>query len=236
MRTCPTCETENDDFAVVCSQCKGYLQNRVPNLDLFETAWGILHAPVKTFRRIALAEHKNYVLVLFGLFGISLSYTAFWYFKIGERFDTLLDVIIWALLAGIPLGLILFPLLTLLYWSVMRVFGVNGSFRNSYSVLAYSFVPVVLTLPLVLPVELLTFGMYLFTSNPSPMVIKPSSFVILAGFDGAMALWTLLLTVIGTVIIHRVSIPRAIGVIGSVLLILATVVFLASRSFTTVLS
>lgn len=236
MRTCPTCGTNNDDYAVVCSNCKGFLQNRVPNLDLFDTAWGILHAPTKTFRRIALAEHKNYVIALFCLFGVAVSFSAFWYFKIGEHFDTLLGVIIAALLGGPPLGLALWLLLTGLYWGVAKMFGVPASFRNAYSVLAYSFLPIILTLPIVLPIELLTFGMYLFTSNPSPYVIKPVSFVVLAGFDAVMSIWTIVLVTAGSVVVHRASALRAAGIVGSFLIILALVFYFATKSIPSVLT
>lgn len=210
MIRCPVCSHENDDFAVTCTHCKGFLQNRVPNLNFFETAWGILESPRKTFRTIALAEHKNYSLVLFSLFGISLSFTLIWYFKLGERFTTLLDLIIAALLVGPGVGLAACILFLALYVLFARLMGGRATVRTSLGVLAYSLTPIVLSLFLVLPIELLTFGMYLFTSNPHPYVLKPVSYVMLVGFDVVVTVWSIVLAVVGGVVTHGLSLVKSI--------------------------
>ena len=213
MLRCPSCSFENDDFATICAQCKRYLQNRVPNLNFFETAWGIIESPRETFRKITLAEHKNYVLFLFAIFGVSVSFTTFWYLELGRFFDSLLFVIPWAFGGGLVGGLIVTPLLTMFSHFVGRALGSNQRFRNSNAMIAYSLVPIVLSLVLVLPIELLTFGMYLFTSNPPPFVIKPVSFVLLAGFDVLMALWTLVLAGVGMTVVYRFSVWKATGAV-----------------------
>ena len=118
MIQCPVCRAENDDFAITCSECKGFIQDRVPNLNLFETGWTVLESPHKAFRTITLAEHKNYVLFLFTLFGISLSFTGFWLFRLGRYFDNLLDLIGSALSAGIVLGLAAAVFETLTYHGI----------------------------------------------------------------------------------------------------------------------
>lgn len=213
---CPVCHGENDEFATSCRFCKSFLQNRVVNLDLFETAWKILESPQKTFHRIAIAEHKNYSLALFSMFGISLSFTLFWYFRLGNRFDTLLDLVPMALGVGLVLGLFSSMVLSGVYHGLAKLFGGSSSFMNSFAILAYATTPVVLSLFLVLPIELLTFGMYLFTWNPHPYTIKPFSYVALVGFDGLMGLWSMLLATLGTVVGHH------IGVMKSILIILLT--------------
>ena len=213
MIPCPVCRVENDEFATTCRSCKAFLQNRVVNLDLFETAWKILEAPKKTFQRIAIAEHKNYSLALFSMFGISLSFTLFWYLRLGDRFDTLLDLVPTALGAGLVLGLLSSVVLSGLYHGFAKLLGGKTSFRNSFAILAYAATPVVLSLFLVLPIELLTFGMYLFTWNPHPYTIKPVSYVALIGFDGIMALWSVLLATLGTVVGHHVDIIKAIVIV-----------------------
>jgi hypothetical protein len=210
MIRCPVCSHENDDFAITCTQCKGFLQNRVPNLNLFETAWGILESPRKTFRTIALAEHKNYSLVLFSLFGVSLSFALIWYFKLGERFTTLLDLIITALLVGPGVGLAACLLILLPFVLFARLMGGKATVRTSLGMLAYSLTPIVLSLFLVLPVELLTFGMYLFTSNPHPYVLKPVSYVMLVGFDVVVTAWSLLLVLLGGMVVHGLSLIRSV--------------------------
>jgi hypothetical protein len=210
MIRCPICSTENDDFAITCTHCKGFLQNRVPNLNFFETAWGVLESPRKTFRRIALAEHKNYALVLFSLFGISLTFTLMWYFNLGERFNTLLDLIITALLLGPGVGLVSCLLFLLPYVLFARIMGGKAAVRASLGVLAYALTPIVLSLFLVLPIELLTFGMYFFTSNPHPYVLKPVSYVMLIGFDVVVTVWTIFLVLLGSMVVQGLSFIRSI--------------------------
>jgi hypothetical protein len=176
---------------------------------LFETVWGIIEVPKKTFRRIAMAEHKNFAFVMFLLFGISLSFTTFWFFELGHRFTMLPDLIVAGFVAGMAAGVLLVPILTLTHFLVARILGGKGSLKTGYGILAYSATPIVAGLFLVLPIELLTFGMYLFTSNPHPFVIKPVSYMLLVSFDAMAAIWSLLLLIVGTKVGFQLSSGRA---------------------------
>lgn len=216
MIKCTVCLAENDDFAVTCTTCKAFLQNRVPNLDLFSIGWKVLVSPRQAFRTITLAEHKNFALFLFTLFGVSLSFTGFWYLELGTRFLSLIDLIPAAVGVGVVLGFFASVAITGIYFGFAKIFGGAGSFRTSLGVLGYSVTPVTLSLFFVLPIELLTFGMYLFTSNPSPYTIKPMSYVLLIGFDGVVSVWSIVLVVIGTRVAHRISLVKSmITVFGS---------------------
>ncbi|MGB2869662.1 MAG: Yip1 family protein [Bacteroidota bacterium] len=227
MVQCPVCKTENDDFAITCLQCHSYLQNRIPNLDLFEMVWKVIESPRKAFRAITLAEHKNYSLFLFSLFGISLTFTAFWYFRLGDRFANLLDLIIWALLGGLALGVVVAPLTSGLHFLLTKLLKGKATFRNSFGVMAYSLIPVVVSLVLILPIELLTFGMYLFTSNPNPFTIKPLEYAILLGFDAVVGLWSILLAILGTRVSQRLSVPLSTIVVAVILVMLGGLFFYA---------
>lgn len=228
MIKCSVCLVENDDFSVTCRNCRAFIQNRIPNLNLFETAWGILESPRATFHKITLAEHKNYSILLFSLFGISLSFTAFWYFKIGNQFDTLLDLIFWALLWGILAGAVVGVLLTSTYHLAVRAVGGRRGVRTSYALLAYSVTPIVLSLFFVLPIELLTFGMYLFTSNPHPYTIKPFSYVLLVSFDVLISAWSMLLAIIGTAVGKRLSYLKSTFIVMCTLGVMAGIFLLAT--------
>ncbi|MBM4168260.1 MAG: hypothetical protein FJ215_03780 [Ignavibacteria bacterium] len=211
MIVCPSCSTENEDLAVVCRSCKGYLQNRVVNLDLFTTVWGILESPRSTFRLVALSEHKNYALTLHALFGIAVMFTIFWYLRLGEVFGGLLETLIWGSLAGIAMGLLGAPLLALGYVLIARLLGGTASFRNSLALVAYASVPICLSLFTVFPVELVTFGMFLFTSNPSPAVLSPVSFYVLAGLDAMLMLWSIILLATATRTVSKLSFPKSLA-------------------------
>lgn len=231
MIQCPVCHFDNDDFAVTCSQCKGFIQDRVPNLNLFETGWTVLESPHQAFRTITLAEHKNYVLFLFTLFGISLSFTGFWLFKLGRYFENLLDLIGSALGAGVVVGLVAAVVLTLIYHGIARLLGGGSGFRNSLGLIGYSLTPIALTLFIILPIELLTFGMYMFTGNPHPYTIKPVSYVILIGFDSVVSLWSVILAVLGTRVGHQLSIAKSVLAVLGTMAFLGGVLFVVAQQF-----
>lgn len=229
MIKCSICLAENDDYAVTCTNCRAFIQNRLPNLNLFETVWGILDSPRATFHKITLAEHKNYSMLLFVLFGISLSFTGFWYLKVGNRFETLLDLMFWAFVLGVACGAVAALLVPSAYHIFARALGGKKSFRTSFAILAYAVTPIVLSLFFVLPIELLTFGMYLFTSNPHPYTIKPLSYLVLVGFDVLVSLWAIVLTIIGTAVGQGLSYVRStvavactLGVFAGVFLLITT--------------
>jgi hypothetical protein len=231
MIQCPVCHAENNDFAVTCSHCRGFIQDRVPNLDLFETGWTVLESPRKAFRTITLAEHKNYVLFLFTLFGISLSFTGFWLFRLGRYFENLLDLMWSALGAGVILGLAAAIVLTGAYHGLAKLLGGKTGFRGSLGLIGYSLTPIALTVFILLPIELLTFGMYMFTWNPHPYTVKPLSYIILVGFDAVVALWSLALAVLGTRVGHQLNTGKAlIAVLGTVA-ILGGAVLVVSQQF-----
>jgi len=62
----------------------------------------------------------------------------------------------------------------------------------------------------VLPVELLTFGMYFFTFNPPPITIKPISYVLLIGLDVVLTIWAWFLMIIGTNVGNQISVWKSI--------------------------
>jgi uncharacterized protein (DUF486 family) len=95
--------------------------------------------------------------------------------------------------------------------------------------LAYSLTPIALTLFVILPIELLTFGMYMFTGNPHPYSIKPVSYVIMVGFDSFVALWSVILAVLATRIGHQMSTQKSILVVVGTIAFLSIALFLAAQ-------
>jgi hypothetical protein len=106
MIRCSVCGHANDDLAVICVTCKGFLQAKVDALDLFGTIWGLIESPKLTLRRIVLSQHKNYVLLLSSLLGIWIVYMFLWYKNLGGTFSNLLTLIGTGLIIGPPIGLL----------------------------------------------------------------------------------------------------------------------------------
>lgn len=212
MISCPTCATNNDPFSIICINCKGYLQNKVVNLDLGRMIWKIIEDPISAFREIGLAQNKNFALMLHGFLGIALTFTLMWHLEIGDRFEGLLELLIIGTLLGATAGGIGMLMISTIFHLVTRSLGGRGSIRDSYALIGYSSVPILFSLILVFPIELMTFGMYLFAGNPSPYVIKPTLFLVLAGLDLTLFIWTVVLVILGTKVIHRLSTFKSIAI------------------------
>jgi hypothetical protein len=134
----------------------------------------------------------------------------------------------WAIVVGIALGVASAIILTLAYHLMAKLLGGAGAVRDSLALLAYSLTPIVVSLFIVLPIELLTFGMYLFTSNPHPYTIKPVSYVILVGFDVIVSLWSLGLAILATKVGHRISTAKSLVVTVAALALFGAVILFAA--------
>ncbi|HTY58728.1 MAG TPA: Yip1 family protein [Bacteroidota bacterium] len=210
MIACTVCGTQNDEFAVICASCKSFLQTKVDNLNLFETLWSLMESPRTAFRRIALARHKNYVILLSCLLGIALVYGVFWFKTLGARFPDFMLLVGAGVVAGPFVGILFTMLLSVIVHRVGRLLGGTGSYRNVRAATVYASVPIVYSLVLVFPVEIAIFGPYLFSDNPPPLVINPAAYIVLLGFDGAALLWSLALLVEGTIVVNGFSRGKAV--------------------------
>jgi hypothetical protein len=193
MISCPVCQTQNHHLAVKCKSCGGYIQTKIENLDLFTTAWNVLERPGHAFHMIAVAQHKNYSVILPFISGVALTFFYFWVIKAGDATNSLLNFLAGGFVVSPFVGIITSLAIAVLLKLTVIATGRPVSFRNAFSVIAYTQVPLVISVVLVFPLELMTFGLYFFTTNPSPYQLKPVPYILLAGLDGLFAIWSLLL-------------------------------------------
>ncbi|MEW6511904.1 MAG: YIP1 family protein [Bacteroidota bacterium] len=225
MITCTVCGAENDALAVVCTSCKSYLQGKVDTLNLFETLWGLMETPEKTFHRIALARYKNYTILLNSLFGCALVFGVIWSKTLGSAFANLATLLGTGIVLGPPAGVIVAALLAVFARGAGRAMGGHGTIRNVYAVIAYAAAPVAYSLVLVFPVEIAVFGMYLFGNNPSPMVINPALYIVLIGLDGAAVIWSWFLLGVGVRVALALSKGKGYVVSTAMVTLVAAVTF-----------
>jgi hypothetical protein len=209
MIACSVCGAANEDFATVCASCRSFLQGKVDTLDLFASLWGLLAAPVPTFRRIVLARHKNYVLLLSALFGSAVAFNVLWLGNLGPRFEGLGGILVFGLLVGACAGPPAIVLASVVLRAAGRLFDGRGTFRALFAVMAYGVSPLALSLVITLPLEAGVFGAYFFDHNPPPFVINPVPYVIVSVLHGVSALASLVLATIGVRVAHGVSAGRA---------------------------
>ena len=184
MNICQICNSANRDFALRCVSCGGILQQRTKTLDLFSTIYNLWRYPDFTFRKIILAEHKNYT-ILIGLFeAVGFAFFSLFIIKAGDIYS--IDLLR-LLVAGFSLSIaVYFPFLylfLLLSYVSARVSWSGASLKGFMAGMIYSLHPIGLSALVILPTEVAVFGPFIFSNNPSPQTINPPPFYLLGFLD-----------------------------------------------------
>ncbi|MBL0177140.1 MAG: hypothetical protein IPP94_18155 [Ignavibacteria bacterium] len=189
--SCPVCGSATDALLPTCGSCGAFVQDRVPAINLFETAFGLVDDPAAAFRRIARSEQKNYVFTLFAGCGpllVALGCVAAATGNAHVHFGLVLGAIV---VGGPPAGLLL---MTPAAWVAGRLnaalWKLRLPFRSTAALLAYGVFPVVLASCIILPIQVALFGADLFSAQPAPWTLKPVAFWTLAGMDALLLLWS----------------------------------------------
>ncbi len=99
---------------------------------------------------------------------------------------------------------------------LLKLFGGRGVMKNTYAVFGWSLIPIMLSVSIILPIELASIGLRLFSTNPSPMEIKPVVYIVLMFFDVFTVLWSINLARVGLSIAHNISAWKTLEVVLSV--------------------
>jgi len=158
MNTCPVCSTKNHHLNVTCSACGGYVQGRVDNLDLFSTIWRLIENPRRMFLSISLARYKNYSTIVPAIAGIGLVFMLFWFIKAGDYTPSALNLLAGGTVLGPAVGVVTLLVLAGGVFLFLTLARVTVRFRNLYAVLAYAFVPVMLSVFFILPLKIFFFN------------------------------------------------------------------------------
>ncbi len=218
MISCSVCAHPNDDLDTVCVRCGSFIQDRIPNLDFFSTMWQLVESPKTAFHRIIVAEHKNYVLFQMLFLGIAASFTLLWARHAGNEFDNLIYLLLLGVVIGVGIALPVGGMIALTVHVLLKLFGGRGLLKNTYAVFGWSLTPIMLSVSIVLPIELASIGLRLFSTNPSPMDVKPVVYIVLLFLDLLALLWSIYLAHVGLSIAHKVSAWRSVEVVVSVCL------------------
>jgi len=193
--TCPNCNFENPFYNSVCSSCKFYLRDRIFNIDLWTVISSLIESPTKAFHTIIFSEHKNFISFI--LFFVAIKYL------INVRFISMLSVGEFQSTIGLQYSyLILFGIMIiyfLLFSFVYKFSGksneINLRFKDTLALIIYSQIPLLLGLFVLFPLELVFFGDYLFSMNPTPFVIKGSIGYLFFVFEIGLILWSIFLVI-----------------------------------------
>ncbi len=190
---CPNCETENHFYNLNCNKCGSLIRERVVNIDLWHTIGKIIEAPSKAFRNLIFAENKNYAFFIAIFFSIKLTFNSFYFQSlIGKNIDfqNFLGINI---LIGVILFLVFFLLISYFEKIILKVNNVQSRFKDNFTVLIYSSVPLLIALFIFFPVEYALFGKFWLFFNPSPYFIKPTPAYVFTGLEAIILVWNVIL-------------------------------------------
>jgi len=218
---CNNCHEENPFYALNCLKCRSFLRPRISNIDLWQTTWKIFEAPVKTAVTIIHADHKNFVIVLLVLCCLKFSFVKSMVFNALKGHGMLIDTLLSSIFNGglvFILGLLGFSLLMTL---LNRTNGIQTRFIDNLSIYVYSFIPLLLGMLILVPINFALFGGYWFTFNPSPFILKPIAATVLIIIELLLFLWSIVIVMAST---YAQSRNKIYSIISGIVMLLITFV------------
>lgn len=200
---CNNCHEENPFYEKTCWKCHSYLRDKVYNIDLWKAISRITESPREAFKAIILSEHKNFIVPVIIFAAIK--------FLLDSFFLSFIDKSLTSEYKNIFIGfLVVLGLTTLIlaaFSFLLKVFTASTEaktrFKDNLAILTYSFIPHTIGLCILFPIEVVVFGSYLFSVNPSPFIIKETLAYVMAGFEILLVLWGLFLAIIAVFVQTR---------------------------------
>jgi len=194
--TCSSCSNENPSYVHICENCNSFIRERVYNIDLWDLIGLLIESPGKAFKHIVYSEHKNFIGFVLLLITIK--------FLVDARFISLVSLESFNPTTGLYLSysivLVSLTVFLILYsyciTFVNELLNIKTRFRDNFSVLVYSLIPNVFGIVFLFVIELVVFGEYLFSINPSPFVVKEFVAYLLAGAELSLIIWSVFLSYI----------------------------------------
>ncbi len=192
---CKNCNSENPFYGLICLKCKSYLRERVYNIDLWHTISLLIESPSKAFKLIINSEHKNFLvfilLLVSGKVLLNGIFLKIFLLKGAAEFPNYFSDYLLSFLFLIAVIL----LFSVLLQTITEKSGIQTRYPDNFAILTYSFLPYIFGLIILFPIELILFGGYLFSYNPSPFQIKETLSYVLLIFEGLIFLWSIFLTI-----------------------------------------
>jgi len=191
--TCPNCNSENPFYNSVCSSCRFYLRDRIYNIDLWTVIASLTESPSKAFRTIIFSEHKNFIFFI--MLFVSIKYL------INARFIAMVIVgefnstigLQYSYLIVLGVTIIYFLLFSFVHNSFGKMNEINIRFKDTLALIIFSQIPFLFGLLVLFPLELVIFGDYLFSLNPTPFTIKGSITYFFLMIEIGLVIWSIFL-------------------------------------------
>jgi hypothetical protein len=191
---CSSCSHENAFYKYTCTNCKSVLRDKVYNIDLWEIISLIIENPAKAFKHIIFAEHKNYFVFIWIFVAAKM--------LVNIRFISLLSMGDFIATTHIYVSYLLVLLIVAGYIFLFsfcsnlinKTAKIDTRFRDSLALITYSLLPSIAGIAFIFILELVVFGGYLFSVNPTPFEIKGIAAYFFTGAEILIIFWSIFLT------------------------------------------
>lgn len=194
---CPNCGAENDYYKETCSSCKAYLRAKIFNIDLWRIIWDLIESPLKAFKEIIFAEHKNYIIFIMLIMGFKYFLNSLIISNFINMQDPLNPTPFTLVFPAMGIFIALLLAVSFLFKNILNLTGYKNLYKNVTAVLTYSFIPSVLIFCILSPIEFAIFGRQWFYHNPSPFSLKRNAAFVLIGIEAGVFLWGCFLSIKG---------------------------------------
>lgn len=195
--TCRSCNTINAAYRLNCTNCNAYLRDRVVNIDLWHTFSKLTSEPADGFKLIRNSEHKNFILLIFMLAVMKLMQNTMflslaYYLEPNITRNFFLNFVIIAVIFSV-----LIVGSSFLLKFIAKIKGTSLRFLDNLAIILYSFFPYAGAFIILLPLEYVIFGEYLFTRNPSWFVLNTAFAWLFTLIEAAFFIWSSFLLISG---------------------------------------
>lgn len=186
---CSFCGINNFILNYRCTECGTIIREKINNINLGDALKNLLFNIEFGIKQILYAEHKNYLFVLLVFFClkatiVTLYEVSFIDFESSLKVDTALMIIF-------LFWFVFVLVLALIFKSLLKFFfQTKIKYKDSLTVLVYPFIYFSLSLILVFPLELMLFGKYLFSNNPSIFEINLGKAIAITTLEVLLILYS----------------------------------------------
>jgi hypothetical protein len=191
---CQSCSTANPSFEYICKKCNSFIRSRVYNIDLWKIIGLLVEKPKQAFEDIVYSEHKNFItfIILFVAAKLLVDIRFISMLTVGEYQTTTKLFFTYLIVLGIISAFLL--LYSFILKFVLRASDIETRFRDNLAVLIYSFIPHIFGIIFLFVLEVVVFGEYLFSVNPTPFIVKGLIAYLFLGAEVLIILWSVFLS------------------------------------------
>lgn len=195
---CKNCQTLNPFNELTCRNCKSYLRERVYNLDLWKLLEQLIESPKNGFTKIIYSEQKNFIVFIILIASFKFYLNTIFFFLTNPLTNLSSANIIRNYLIVLLSVVVIISLFSLLIKITNQISGLVTRVKDIFSILSYSLIPNIFALAIFFPLELIFFGEYLFSNNPSPFIIKETVAYIMLVVELLLVVWTFFLAIMAS--------------------------------------